>query len=193
MSLTTQIKEYALDAGYSKVGIIPADGFPEYISELTNRHVMYSFYIDGPSRPLIGAEPRLLMPTAKSIITLVYDYSQKNFPEELTDKIGRIFQSRCYNAPPERINGARPKLMREFLRKLGCEVGENVKLPERLVAANRDTLKVIDLDGLKHVNQQIVKTAVENKVFENGTIDGYMVVAIDGTKFFGSNKKSCSE
>jgi len=65
------------------------------------------------------------------------------------------------------------------------------KLPS--IDAIRDTLKVIDLDGLKHVNQQIVKTAVENKVFENGTIDGYMVVAIDGTKFFGSNKKSCSE
>ena len=65
------------------------------------------------------------------------------------------------------------------------------KLPR--IDAIRDTLKVIDLDGLKHVNRHIVKTAVENKVFKNGTIDGYMVAAIDGTKFFGSNKKSCSE
>ncbi|WP_243450470.1 spermidine/putrescine ABC transporter substrate-binding protein [Desulfosporosinus sp. Sb-LF] len=39
----------------------------------------------------------------------------------------------------------------------------------------------------------MIKKAVENKVFENGTIDGYMVAAIDGTKFFGSNKKSCSD
>lgn len=38
-----------------------------------------------------------------------------------------------------------------------------------------------------------MKKAVENKVFVNGTIDGYTVVAIDGTKFFGSNKKSCPE
>ena len=65
------------------------------------------------------------------------------------------------------------------------------KLPK--IDAIRDTLKVMDIDGLKQVNQHIVKTAVENKVFENGTIDGYNVVAIDGTKFFGSNKKSCSE
>ena len=64
------------------------------------------------------------------------------------------------------------------------------KLPQVDV---RDTLKVMDIDGLKQINQHIVKTAVENKVFENGTIDGYMVAAIDGTKFFGSNKKSCSE
>ncbi len=135
MSLTTQIKEFALDLGYSKVGIIPADSFPEYIADLTNRHEMYSFYSKGMSRPLVGAEPRSLMPTAKSIITTVYDYSQKSFPKELTDKIGRVYQARCYNAPPERINGARPQLMREFLRKIGCEVGDKITLPERLVAA----------------------------------------------------------
>jgi hypothetical protein len=57
----------------------------------------------------------------------------------------------------------------------------------------RGHYKVIDLDGLKQINHHIVKTAVENKAYENGTIDGYMVAAIDGTKFFGSNKKSCSE
>jgi len=51
----------------------------------------------------------------------------------------------------------------------------------------RGTLKVIDINGLKQINQHIVKKSVENKVFKNGTIDGYTVVAIDGTKFFGSN------
>ena len=65
------------------------------------------------------------------------------------------------------------------------------KLPQ--IDAIRDTLKVMDIEGLKQVNYHIVKTAINNKVFENGTIDGYTVVAIDGTKFFGSNKKSCSE
>jgi len=61
------------------------------------------------------------------------------------------------------------------------------------VDAIRDTLKVIDINGLNQINQHIIKKSVENKVFENGTIDGYTVVAIDGTKFFGSNKKSCPE
>ncbi|SPF40071.1 Spermidine/putrescine-binding periplasmic protein (modular protein) [Candidatus Desulfosporosinus infrequens] len=61
------------------------------------------------------------------------------------------------------------------------------------VDAIRDTLKVIDINGLNQKNQHIVKKSVENKVFENGTIDGYTVIAIDGTKFFGSNKKSCPE
>ncbi len=43
------------------------------------------------------------------------------------------------------------------------------------------------------MNRQIIKKAVVNKVFDYGTIDGYTVVAIDGTKFFGSHKKSCLE
>lgn len=51
----------------------------------------------------------------------------------------------------------------------------------------------MEFDGLKQINQHIVKKVVENKVYENGTIDGYMVAAIDRTKFFGSNKKSCPE
>jgi len=65
------------------------------------------------------------------------------------------------------------------------------KLP--LVDAIRDTLKVIDVNGLNQINYHIIKKSVGNKVFQNGTIDGYMVVAIDGTKFFGRNRKSCSE
>ncbi|MFT8352720.1 hypothetical protein [Clostridium saccharoperbutylacetonicum] len=62
-----------------------------------------------------------------------------------------------------------------------------------LVDTIRDTLKVIDIKGLKQINEYIIKKAVENKVFENRTIEGYIVVDIDGTKFFGSNKKSCPE
>ncbi len=53
----------------------------------------------------------------------------------------------------------------------------------------RDTLKVIELDGLKYILVRIVKISIENKVFVNGTINGFTVAAIDGTKLFGSYKK----
>ena len=66
-----------------------------------------------------------------------------------------------------------------------------IKIPK--VDTIRDTLKVIDLKGLKQINQHIIKKVIYNKVFENGTIDRYTVVAIDGTKFFVSNKKRCLE
>ncbi|SPF39542.1 PBS lyase HEAT-like repeat family protein [Candidatus Desulfosporosinus infrequens] len=135
MSLTSQIKEYALNIGYSKIGIIPAENFPEYIDDLTKRNEMYDFYVKSPYRPLAIADLKSLMPNAKSIITTVYDYAQKSFPKELTNKIGRVYQARSYDPPPEYINGARPELMRTFLRKLSCEVGEKIALPERVVAA----------------------------------------------------------
>ena len=57
----------------------------------------------------------------------------------------------------------------------------------------RDTVKVVEIKGLKAILQHTVKKAIDNKVFINGTIDDYTVGAIDGTKFFGSNKKSCPE
>ncbi len=70
-------------------------------------------------------------------------------------------------------------------------IPRGTKLPQ--VDTIRETLKVIDINGLKQINDKIIKKSLKNKVFENGTIDGYTVVAIDGTKFFGSNKKSCPE
>ena len=57
----------------------------------------------------------------------------------------------------------------------------------------RDTLKIIEVDGLKYILVRTVKKAIENKVFVNGTIDGYTVAAIDGTNLFGSYKKCCPE
>ncbi len=39
----------------------------------------------------------------------------------------------------------------------------------------RDTLKVIEINGLKSILQHTLKRAIKNKVFENGTIDGYTV------------------
>ncbi len=65
------------------------------------------------------------------------------------------------------------------------------KLPH--IDTFRDTLKVLEIDGLKIILRHTVERAIANKAYDNGTIDGYMVGAIDGTKFFGSNKKSCEE
>ncbi|MEI7638184.1 MAG: 4Fe-4S double cluster binding domain-containing protein [Syntrophus sp. (in: bacteria)] len=135
MSLTEDIKDFALDLGYSKVGITSAEGFPDYAAELQSRYEIFSWYIDSPRQPVTGAIPRTAMPSAKSIISMVFDYARVSFPEKLTGKIGRIYQARCYNAPEDRINGARTKLMREFLEKAGCHVARGIIVPERLTAA----------------------------------------------------------
>lgn len=135
MSLSEDIKDFALDLGYSKVGITTADNFPKYIADLKSRHKMYSFYIERPTQPLKGANPRSVMPSAKSIVVVAYDASKESFPEKLVGKIGRIYQARCYQAPPHSINGARLQLMQEFLEHNGCQVDPKLRIPERLAAS----------------------------------------------------------
>ena len=135
MSLSENIKDFGLDLGYSKVGITTADGFPDYIVELNSRRDMYPWYIEGAFQPLTGADPKSVMPSAKSIIVVVYDVFKESFPEKLVGKIGRFYQSRCYLTPRHRINGARRQLMREFLEKSSCQVAQRLVVPERLSAA----------------------------------------------------------
>ncbi len=135
MSLSEEIKDFALDLGYSKVGITTAHGFPDYAAELNSRYDMYAWYIEGRSQPIAGADPQSVMPSAKSIIVLVYDFSKESFPEKLVGKIGRLYQTRCYRAPVHRIGGTRRQLMQEFLEKSGCQVATGLVVPERLAAA----------------------------------------------------------
>jgi epoxyqueuosine reductase len=136
MSLTDDIKNFALDLGYSAAGITGAEGFPEYAAELNSRYDAYRWYIESPRRPLVGAIPKNIMPGARSIVSLVYDYAGRAFPENLTGRIGRLYQSRSYNAPEQRIGGSRTRLMREFLERARCRIGQGIFLPERLAAAS---------------------------------------------------------
>ena len=115
MSFTEEIKEYALDIGYGNVGITTAESFSDHIEEATSRDGIYDFYVEDPRRFLEGAEPKKIMPSAKSIISLVWDYAQTSFPESFLAKIGRIYQARCYSPTPHRLNGGRYRLMVEFL------------------------------------------------------------------------------
>lgn len=63
------------------------------------------------------------------------------------------------------------------------------KLPQ--IDAIRNTLKKIEIHGLQEINRGIIKTSIRNKLVRQGTIDGYTVAALDGTRLFGSQKKSC--
>jgi epoxyqueuosine reductase len=135
MSITTDIKDFALDIGYSKVGITSADDFQNHIDEVLSRGDIYDYYHKDPRQLLKGARPKEIMPSARSIISLAWDYAEKSFPESLQGKVGRVYQARCYMAPPSRINGARFQLMLDFLTKIGCEIGKGIFLPERQVAA----------------------------------------------------------
>jgi epoxyqueuosine reductase len=135
VSITQEIREFALDAGYSKVGITTAEDFSAYVDEVESRGNLYDFLAGRSTGPLAGANPKAIMPSAQSIIVVVWDYVQKAFPVSLAGKIGRIYQARCYEPPPHRINGARFQLLKDFVAKKGCEVNTTIELPERWAAA----------------------------------------------------------
>lgn len=57
----------------------------------------------------------------------------------------------------------------------------------------RSSLKTVSLGCLRRINNSIIKKAVRNKVLDEGTIDGYTVAAIDGTRLFRTEKAHCND
>jgi len=137
MSLTQEIKDFALDLGYHAVGITTAEPFTWYAEELESRREAYQWIVDGRLKMIESTRPTDIMPSAKSIISTVYDYACEGFAPELTGVVGRLYQQRCYATPRHRIHGARKHLFKEFLESKGMEVklGLELNLPERLVGA----------------------------------------------------------
>jgi hypothetical protein len=68
-------------------------------------------------------------------------------------------------------------------------IPRGMKAPK--IDAIRDGLKVINISSLRGMMTFGIRKARENKVFEEGTIDGLVVTGIDGTQTFNSDKKSC--
>jgi epoxyqueuosine reductase len=135
MTLTDRIKDYALEIGYSRVGITTADDFTQFADILTQRGDYYDFWTQGAFQPLDAASPKKLLPNAKSIIVLIFDYAQRAFAPQLNALMGRVYQARCYFAPPTNINGARLTLVKDFLSQQSITYVDNPWLPQRWAAA----------------------------------------------------------
>lgn len=129
--LTERIRTYALDIGYSLVGFAPADDFDEFIERITQAGDRYDWWRESPREPLDWAKPKEKVPGAKSLIVLAFDVTQRQFPEALLGKLGRIYLSRSYVAPPGNINHARLELLQEYLTKLGIQSTDAPWLPQR--------------------------------------------------------------
>jgi epoxyqueuosine reductase len=135
LTLTEKVKEHALELGYSRVGITSADEFTQYAEILKERGDSYDWWTHGARKPLEAAQPTLAFPDAKSIIVMIYDYAQRRFPPELCALMGRVYQARCYFAPPDNINGTRITLMQDYLESLGIKSVNDFWLPQRWAAA----------------------------------------------------------
>lgn len=135
MSLTQSIREFALDLGYSRVGIIPFGAFVSYERELASRGEPYGWFNRAMRAALANGNTRDPASFAKSVIMLVWDYSRTRFPESLVGKVGRVYQARCYLPPEHRVNGARIALFRAHLQSLGCDCETDICLPDRWIGA----------------------------------------------------------
>jgi epoxyqueuosine reductase len=135
MSLSADIKEYALSIGYDRVGFTTADSFPLYDKELNERRDMYAWAASSTLQIFKSSDPRNILLEARSIVVTAYDYFRHSYPEEMEGKVGRVYQS-VGGIPPTAMHRARYRLLREYLEKLGCRVGKsNVDLPARLAGA----------------------------------------------------------
>jgi len=47
-------------------------------------------------------------------------------------------------------------------------------------------MKQIDVEGLRKINEYIVKKAIRNKIVQYGTFEEYVIAAIDGTLLLDS-------
>ena len=135
MSLSTDLREYALSLGYDRVGFTTADRFDLYEEELLKRLDMYSWATGRDWGLVIGADPRNILSEARSVVVTIFDYFKHSYPAEMTGKVGRAYQS-LGGRPPTPIHRARHRLLRDFLEKQDCDVGKPVfDLPARMAAA----------------------------------------------------------
>ena len=65
LNLTKDIKDFALDIGYSHVGITSSEDFTDFIDEVESRGSIYDFYVENQRKFLSGAQPKKCMPEAE--------------------------------------------------------------------------------------------------------------------------------
>ena len=135
MSLSSDLKEYALALGYDRVGFTTADKFDLYQHELLKREDMYSWATGRDWGLVMGADPKSILPEARSVVVTVFDYFKHSYPAEMAGKVGRAYQS-LGGRPPIPIHRARHRLLRDFLEKQGCKLGRPVfDLPARMAGS----------------------------------------------------------
>lgn len=138
MTLEEELKQKALELGYAKAGITPAENFDEYYEEMQKRE-FYSFLWNDKRKIIQNAHLREHFPEAKSILSVVFNYSDIKYPENMTKHMGRAYLARCYGPPKDSVNGSRFELLKKIVRSKGIHIFEDAILPERAVAARAGT------------------------------------------------------
>ena len=107
------IKDKAYELGFCKIGFTTADEFPRAAKSAADRGYppVLNMIVQN------GSPPENLMEGIKSIIVLAYDYSDIDFPENLTKHVGRTYLSRTFISRPGTPMRNRLDAFEAFLEK----------------------------------------------------------------------------
>ncbi len=132
MSLGQDIKEYALDIGFDRVGFTTAEPFPLLGKELDERPRMYGWVSKNLLQLRRSADPQNILPSGKSVLVLLWDYYKKEVPPEFDGRVGKAYLARPYSR--KRLLPTMVKLVREFLRQQGITSEMRPAMPDRQAA-----------------------------------------------------------
>lgn len=164
---TNEIKEYGLSIGYDAVGVTSAGSFSGYADEVVSRGSEYDFF---QKRLLAPIHEK--MPQASSVIVLVRDYYEKDFPEGLTQIIGKVYLSRSYTPRRGSLEHSRLRLMCERLEADGFLANPDIHVPARWAAAQAG-VATFGRNNFVYTKQSgsyiVIYTIVTNAVLECDT------------------------
>jgi epoxyqueuosine reductase len=130
--LAEEIREYALDLGFDGIGFAAAAPFAGLAQALQEREEGYRWA--GEALQLNrAADPQNVLPGARSLVALIFDYHKLSFPPAFLGKVGKAYLARLYPGK-RRIFGSRVRLFKEFLEQKGMAVGVKPSLPDRQAA-----------------------------------------------------------
>lgn len=128
----TEITECALELGFDGIGFAAVDPFTGLTRALQEREEGYR-WAEGVLQLSGAADPLAMMPGARTLIVLYFDYHKLAFPPELQGKVGKVYLARLYPGKT-RIFGNRVRLFKEFLQQKGMAVEVRRTLPDRQAA-----------------------------------------------------------
>lgn len=90
----------------------------------------------------------------------------------------------------ERVLAILPEISLLTPHFAGCILGKMGNSVSKKADAVRDLLSRINPEEILRMYEETVDTMKRNRVFREGTIEGYVIAVIDGMKLFSSTKKN---
>ena len=134
MSLKQRLIEKALELDFEDIGFTTAEPLELYIEEIDSRPEMYDWVNSTEGVNLReGATLSQKHPWAKSVLVLILNYHKREFPRQLTGKIGRIYLV----DDRQEMKDWYPKAMSfiSFLGEEGLRFHFDDEIPARMCAA----------------------------------------------------------